>query len=172
MNQNSNKHAQIFYQKTSAGKKGASIIEILIVIAIIVIALVTLLGVATFSLSISISMKETIKANNLAQETIEAVRNFRDGTIWNIDGLGTLNTGVSYFPQKTADNPPKWQLIQGEEIIDNFKRKVVFSNVQRDTNDNIVESGGTNDPNTKKLTATVSWKDKKVEIITYLTNWK
>ena len=161
--------AIITYQKFI---KGASVIEILIVIAIIVIALVTLLGVAAFSLSISISVKETTKANNLAQETIEAVRNFRDGTTWNTNGLGTLNIGVSYFPQKTADNPPKWLLTQGEETINSFKRKVVFSNTQRDTNDNIIESGGTNDPNTKKVTVTVSWQDKKVEIVTYLTNWR
>jgi len=179
MNQNSNKPAQIFYQKTSAGKKGASIIEILIVIAIIVIALVTLLGVATFSLSISISIKETARANNLAQETIEAVRNFRDGIAWNnddpqnkYDGLGVVNTGVAYHPEKSSDTPSKWQLIQGEETINGFTRKVVFYNVQRDINDNIVELGGTNDLNTKKVTVTVSWEGKKVEISTYLTNWK
>jgi len=46
----------------------------------------------------------------------------------------------------------------------------------RDSNSNIVESGGTNDPNTKKVTVTVSWeergRDHKLEIFTYLTNWK
>jgi len=153
-------------------QKSAFIIEILIVIAIIFIALTSLLGVATFSLRISTLMKETTQANNLAQETMEAVRNFRDGTSWNIDGLGTLTPNVAYYPKKSADTPPKWTLIQGEEETSGFIRKVVFNDVMRDANDNIVESGGTNDPNTKKATVTVSWRDKKVEIVTYLTNWR
>lgn len=153
-------------------KKGISIIEILIVIAIIGIALVSLLGVATFSLRISSVIKETARANTLAQETIEAVRNFRDGTIWDTDGLGTLTTGVAYYPKKSEDTPPKWTLIQGEEIINGFTRKVIFADVMRDANDDIVETWGINDPDTKKTAITVSWKEKKVEIVTYFTNWK
>ena len=169
------KHLQLVphLTKVRAGnEKGISIIELLTVIAIILVVLTSLLGVATFSLSHSILIKETTQANNLDQEAIEAVRNFRDGTTWGANGLGLLTLGVSYYVQKTADVPPIWQMILGEETIGNYKRKVVFSSVQRDTNDNIVESGGTDDPDTKKVTATVSWKDKKVEIITYLTNWK
>lgn len=152
--------------------KGISIIEILIVITICTIALVSLLGVAAFSLRISTLTKETNQASDLAIEAIEAIRNFRDGTDWNTNGLGTLATGISYYPKKSTDNPPKWQLVQGEEQTSNFNRKVVFNNVQRDTNDNIVETGGTNDPNTKKAIVTISWNDKKVEIFTYFTNWK
>jgi len=155
-------------------KKGASIIEILIVIAIIVIALTSLLGVATFSLRISTLMRETNQANNLSQEVMEAVRNFRDGTSWDVDGLGKLATSTDYYPQATS-SPSKWQLVQGIENIDGFTRKVVFEDVMRDSNSNIVESGGTYNPNTKKVIVTVSWKERgrehKLEIFTYL-NWK
>jgi type II secretory pathway pseudopilin PulG len=153
-------------------KKGVSVIEILVVIAIIGITLVSILGMATFSLKISTSIKETTQAKDIAQETIEAVRNFRDGTAWGTDGLGTLTAGIAYHPEKSGDTPPKWQLVQGEETVNSFTRKVVFENVQRDGNDNIVESGGTNDPNTKKVAITVAWKDKRVGIVTYLTNWR
>lgn len=152
-------------------KKGISIIEILIVIAIIVIALIGLLGLITFSLKISTLIKETTQANNLARETLEVVRNFRDGTDWNTDGLNTLIAGDSYYLQKSTDIPPKWQVVPGEEIIGGFTRKVVFNNVQRDGNDNIVEAGDI-DLNTRKVVATVFWKDKEIEIITYLTNWR
>ena len=155
-------------------KKGASIIEILIVIAIIVIALTSLLGVATFSLRISTLMRETNQANNLSQEVMEAVRNFRDGTSWDVDGLGKLATSTDYYPQATS-SPSKWQLVQGIENIDGFTRKVVFEDVERNSNSNIVEAG-TYDPNTKKVIVTVSWKERgrehKLEIFTYLTNWK
>lgn len=153
-------------------KKGVSVVEILVVIAIIGITLVSILGMATFSLKISTLIKETTQAKDIAQEAIEAVRNFRDGTTWGTDGLGTLTAGIAYHPEKSGDTPPKWQLVQEEETVNSFTRKVIFENVQRDGNDNIVESGGTNDPNTKKAAITVSWKDKRVEIVTYLTNWR
>jgi hypothetical protein len=152
-------------------KRGISIIEILIVIAIIVIALISLLGLITFSLRISTLIEQTTQASNLAQETMEAVRNFRDGTDWDTDGLGTLNIGDSYYPQKSADTPPKWQIVSGEEIVNGFTRKVVFADVYRDANDNIVEVGDI-DPNTIKIITTISWRDQEVEIVTYLTNWR
>ena len=162
-------------QNQFGNKKGISIIEILVVIAIIITALSSLLGLASFSLGVSALIKQTNQGNLLSQEVMEAVRNFRDGTSWDIDGLGKLATSTDYYPQATG-SPSKWQLVQGTENIDGFTRKVVFKDVMRDSNSNIVESGGTNDPNTKKVTVTVSWeergRDHKLEIFTYLTNWK
>ncbi|KPJ57513.1 hypothetical protein AMJ49_00025 [Parcubacteria bacterium DG_74_2] len=150
-------------------------IDILVVIAIIVNVLVTLLGLTSFSLGISTLIRQTTQANNIAQETIEAVRNFRDGTTWDVDGLGTLAMSTDYYPQATS-SPLEWQLAQGTETIDSFSRKVVFEDVMRDLNSNIVESGGNYDPNTKKIIANVSWQEKgrthQVEINTYLTNWR
>lgn len=152
-------------------KEGISIIEILVVVTIIVIGLAGLLGSATYSLKISTILKETNEANSIAQETIEAVRNFRDGTNWSINGLGILTTDIDYFPQKSG-SPPKWQLVLGAETIGIFNRKVVFSEVFRDTSDNIVKTGGTDDPNTRKVVVTVNWKNKEVKITSYLTNWR
>ena len=161
-------------QNQFGNKKGISIIEILVVIAIIITALSSLLGLASFSLGVSTLIKQTNQANNLSQEVMEAVRNFRDGTSWDIDGLGKLATSTDYYPQATG-SPSKWQLVQGTENIDGFTRKVVFEDVMRDSNNNIVEAG-TYDPNTKKVIVTVSWKergrDHESEIFTYLTNWK
>ena len=153
-------------------EKGSLLIEILIAIAIISIALISLLGLAIFSLKTEQLAKINNEAINLVQEEIEAVRNFRDNTDWETEGLGFLNAGVDYSAQKTGDIPPRWNLVLGEETIDIFKRKVVFSDVMRDSNDNIVESGGTDDPETKKATVTISWQEKSIEIITYFTKWK
>lgn len=155
--------------------KGISMIEMLVVVAIVAVTLTTLLGVATFSLKASGSLRGTTQANFLAQEVIEAVRNFRDGTDWATAGLGSLTIGSTYHPEKTTAIPKKWTMVSGEETIGIFKRKVVFERVWRDLNDNIADSG-TQDLNTRKVTATVSWKykgeDKNVELVTYLTNWK
>lgn len=159
-----------------SNKKGISIIEILVIIGIISIVMTTLLGVISFSLGVSTLIKEATQANSIVQKTIEELRNFRDGTIWDVDGLGIVTTGIAYYFQKSIDPLPKWQLVQGEEIINGFTRKVVFNDVQRDVGDNIIESGGINDPNTKKAITTVSWirrgEEKSIEIITYFTNWR
>jgi len=144
-------------------KKGIAVVEILIVIGIIAISISSLLGVAVFSLKLSASIKETTTADALAQEMVEAVRNFRDGTDWDIGGLGVLNTGDAYYPKKSEETPPAWMLVGGEEAINGFVRKVVFERVSRD---------GSDDPDTRKVIATVSWENKKVEIITYFTNWR
>jgi|SRR3989344_2164265 len=159
-------------KKTWEGKKGISVIEILVVVFIFLVAFVGILGLLTFSLNVSSLLKETSYANFLAQEGLETVRNFRDGTNWTTTGLGTFSVGIAYHPEKTNDNPPQWILVQGEETMGNFTRKILFSDVFRDTNDNIVGTGGTLDPDTKKTTVTVSWRDKKVEIATYFANWK
>jgi type II secretory pathway pseudopilin PulG len=152
--------------------KGMSVIEILVAIFVLLVAFSGIAGLLAFSLQVSNLNKETIYANFLAQETLDATRNFRDGTSWATNGLGILTVGNPYHPAKTVDNPPKWSMVLGEEIIGNFTRKVVLENVNRDSNDNIVATDGTLDPLTKKAKVTVSWKNKKVEITTYFTNWK
>lgn len=168
-------------------EKGILAIEILIVIFIVSVGLVGLLGATVFSLKFTAANKETIQANFLAQELLEATRNFRDGTDWNVNGLGTLDLDAPYHPQKIGSNPPSWSLVLGEESVEGFSRKIIFQSVLRDINDNIItiqsppkspmyfdegEEGEPEDFNTKKIIAMVSWKNKKVEIITYLTNWK
>lgn len=153
-------------------QKGFGLIEILVVIFLVVVGMASLLGFTTLSLKISSLNKQTAQANSLAMETIEAVRNFRDGTDWSVDGLGFLNIDTNYHLQQTLDIPSKWQFVTGEESINGFTRKVVLGQVLRDpASDNIATSGDV-DPKTKKVTVTVSWADKNVELITYLTNWK
>lgn len=158
------------------GNSGISIIEILVAITIIIIALVSLFNLNSLSLKASTLVKQTTRANFIAQEVMEAVRNFRDGTSWSINGLGVLTPGASYHPEKSIDNPPKWQIILGEGKAGGFTRKVVFNDVFRDSNDNIVETGGTLDLETKKAAVIVSWQDggrnHQIELVTYLTNWK
>jgi len=159
---------------------GFSVVELMVVIAIIVTTFVSLLGMISFSLGISALMKQTLQANNMAQETLEAVRNFRDGTDWETTGLGILGSG-DYHPEICSPissppcDPSKWQLISNAEIIGIFTRKVVFQTVRRETDGDIVETGGNLDSNTKKAIVTVSWQEKnrnhQVEIATYLTNW-
>ena len=154
--------------------KGMSLIEILIVISIVTIGLVYLLGMFSFSLRIAGSEEKLTRANFIAQEAMEGVRNFRDETNWEVDGLGTITTSTFYHLEKTG-SPPKWTLSPEAKTIDGFEQIIVFDNVRRDSDDNIVENGGTINSDTKKVTVTVSWlergKSKEVELITFFTKW-
>lgn len=147
--------------------KGVSIVEILVVVAVLGSTLASLLGLANFSLGASVLSRQTSQAAALAQEGMEVVRSIRDNAGWNqvtngSHGLSANDAGWSFLG--TADN------------IDIFSRTVLIEDVQRDAEDNIVSSGGTNDLNTKKATVTVSWQEKgrsrEVKLSAYLTNWK
>lgn len=157
--------------------KGVSIIEILVAVVIITVAFLAILSLINFSLKFSILTKETNRATLLAQEEMEGIINFRNETTWDINGIGTLATESSY-PYYLQLNelviPPEWTIVQGTETIDIFTRKIVFDNVSRASNGDIESTynPANNDLNTRKVTVTVSWKDKKVELFRYITNWK
>ncbi|MCP6719157.1 MAG: hypothetical protein KJI71_02905 [Patescibacteria group bacterium] len=156
-------------------ERGALIVEILVVVAIITITLTGLLGLISFSLGTSTLIRQNNQADDIAQGIVEQVRNFRDGTSWEIDGLGTLTTGIDYYLQESG-SPQKWQLIEGTKTVNGFNTKVTLGDVMRDSNDDIVSSGGSIDSDTKKVTVDVSWEEKnrshQIELITYLTNWR
>ena len=157
-------------RQTQNGNKGLSIIEILVVITVMGIAFSSILGLIIFSLKNTVQIKQTTIANNLAQEAQEAIRIFRDGTAWGTDGLGTLPLEQSYKIKITGATSSQWSLELGEETIDIFTRKIFFSKVFRDGQDNIASSG-TEDTNTRKVTVEILWVNKKVTLVNYLTNW-
>lgn len=152
-----------------------TVVEILIVALVIAIALSAFLTFVSFSLVQGKVMNQTSQAVSLAKEQLEGARNFRDGIVWT-SGLGSLTTGVAYHLSLSLDTPPKWQIDLGSETLDIFSRSLVFTNGLRDSNGNIVESGGNEDLNTKKVVSQVSWSERghahQVQLITYLTNWK
>jgi len=156
-------------------KQGISLIEMLVSVSVIATTLTSLLGLASFSLKTTTLIRKTSQANYIAQELIEQIRNIRDETDWNADGIGTLVMGADYYAQKTG-SPSRWQLFLGTETRNGFTKKAVFESIMRDALDNIVETGGSDDPNAKKVTVTVSWQERGIthstELITYLTNWR
>ena len=169
--------------ETKFPKNGFSIIEILVVTTVLIGVMGALIGFAVFSLGATISYKQTAQATSLAQEGMEAMRNFRDAIAWDnndsgneYDGLGIMALATPYYPRKSLDNPPKWQFIQGTETVGIFTRSVSFVNGQRNAQQDLVESGGTSDSDTKKVTVQVSWleasRQHSVSITSYFTNWK
>ncbi len=164
-------------------QKGFSVIEILVSSTVLLATMGVLMGFASFSLGAAILYKQTAQASSMAQEAMEAVRSFRNEIVWNqddpsnaYDGLGVMLTGTPYYPRTSSDIPPKWQFIQGQETIGIFTRTVTFSQAQRNAQQDLVESGGTPDPDTKKITVQVLWNERSrphsVSLASYLTNWK
>jgi len=199
--QSFNKSRTTFHEFSFGGKKlssqkvvrdknprqGVSVIELLVVAAIIITAFVGISGLIGFSIRISTFQEQTAQAAALAQETMEAVRNFRDGIDWDnddasnlYDGLGLRTAGAPYHPMKSSDVPPKWQLVSGADTVNGFTRKVVFDNVLRNvaTDDITTATSGSTytDLDTKKATVTVSWtawgSNHQVAVPAYFTNWK
>lgn len=173
-----NSKKYLIYQFTNCysqhKKQGVSIIEILIVVFIIGVALAALVTMANLSLLGAIQAKKTVQAESLARGIIETCRNFRDGTNWDINGLGTATVGVPYHFEKTESS--QWQLSPGANNVLGFSGQLVFSDVFRDDSDNIVEQGGTKDPDSKKVIVIVSWQEKgrshQVSLFAYFTNWQ
>ena len=154
-------------QTLNGNKAGFSIIEMLIAIAILAMALTSLLGMASFSLGIQGLVRQTTQADNLAQEAMEAVRSIRDNNSWN---------QITNGSHGLASSDGYWSFSGTNDTIDVFARIISIADVRRDASDNIVESGGIIDPDTKKITVTVSWSERsrphEIELITYLTNWR
>lgn len=131
--------------------------------AISTIALFAISSVSIFFLKTIQENERYQKASFLAEEAIELVRSVKDA---NWISISNLTMGSDYH---LVIIESVWSLQPGSETFAEFTRKVVFSSVNRDSSDNIVTSGGTNDSNTKKVTATVSWGNKNVILTTYIT---
>lgn len=159
-------------------KKGFALLEIVIVVAIISIAFASLLGAGAPVFNLSRLIRQTTIARAIAGEGLEAARAWRDSTVWDTDGMGTINTGSGnpyYFSINTASDPDEWEINSGSETANGFTREIIFDRVSRDSvTDNIHSSYNPSydDPDTRKVTISVSWDAQTIQIVTYFTNWQ
>ncbi len=159
-------------------QNGFIFLDVLIAITIISIVFINILAIGAMSLNLSSSIRNTTQVDSLIKEEIEAVRSFRDGTNWSVNGLGTVNRGSSnpyHIFLDTSSNPNKWNLVPETETAGIFTRNIVFDNVSRDPSTNNIEDNYNqlrNDSDTIKITVTVAWLNKTSKVVTYLTNWQ
>jgi prepilin-type N-terminal cleavage/methylation domain-containing protein len=149
--------------------EGFGLIEVLIAAVVIGISFV---GFSTFIL---FSRDQTLKAQReteavaLAEEALEVVRKMRDDSWSNISGK---IVGTTYYPKITGST---WILDTTPPSPSGYyTTRIVFSNVTRDASFNIA-SVGINDPETKKVEASVTWNDsgtKSLSLTTYITNFR
>lgn len=138
--------------------KGFSLIEITVSLFIITATFLGLYQIFISSISSLTKSEINSRAYFLAQDAMEAVKNIRDRKWDEIENL-TLSTSEEenpYYPVHQEEDG-EWQLTSGTETIDNYTRSIIFENVLRDVDGDIVEESGTSDPLMKKVTVRVSW---------------
>lgn len=148
---------------------GLSIIEIIIAMALLVIIAAGAVGAVIGSFSSTRLAQEELRATLMAEEGLEAVQSIRNQD-WSL-----LTTGTHGL-DKTEGS---WSL-NGENDTDTsntYTRSVAISEVARDDNGDIVQSGGAIDPNTKLVVVNVVWnftpgRQNTVEMSQYLTHWQ
>ncbi len=157
-------------KKNYKTQKGISIIEVIVALSIIFVSFFSFLALAQYSLKFQDQSESKLEAINIAAETIEATRSVRNED-WN--NFSSLSLDIPYYPVISSN---KWTLSSTDpgSINGVYDRWVIIEKVYRDANDNI-SSSGTEDNQTKKITAFVEWNDrgqtKQINLVTYLTNW-
>ncbi len=128
--------------------QGTSLIELLIIIALLAILLPALSLSLISSREGLVQHERRLRAATLLQETQEALRTIREEDWMNIATNGTFHPIIS---------GTTWDLAPNADSIDGITRQLVISSVFRNGNNQIVTTGGTLDPSTKKIDITVSW---------------
>ncbi|HSE29334.1 MAG TPA: hypothetical protein VLA77_01990 [Candidatus Saccharimonadales bacterium] len=145
---------------------GFSIIEVIVAIGIFTVAFAGGTTAILHSLSVNRLEQELGVAKDLSQEAIEATRSIRAQN-WNnlTPGDHGLTTTNGF-----------WEFAGTSQAIGKFTRQVNLTPGQRGSGNEIVDSGGTADPDLFKVTSTVTWnfsptRTNSVSFITYLTNF-
>ncbi len=157
-------------------EKGQMLAEILVAV---IIAAIIIGGISTTvgtSVITGDKVRQMTSAITVIQETIEGVKVITESGWIDLYCLpsgtcpGTKGTSNHYFLNYING---RWQIQAGENhrIMDNIDYTFYFivENVNRDALGNIVSSGGTEDPSTKKITATVNWDpNNSISMVEYL----
>lgn len=157
-------------KKNSNKNLGFGLIEIVVGSAIFALSI---LGISSYyqqALQVSQKTGKFVQAGFLLEEGMEIAKYFRDTSWTNISGL---TPGTTYHLSWDGST---WATSTTNIFVDGiFERTFVIDNVNRDSNDDIVSSGGTLDAGTKKATVSVSWNERGATttktISTYLTDF-
>ncbi len=160
-----------FNTQHSAQRRGALLLELLIVISLLAVILSVGTQAVYVSLQSSKISGERDIAVGLASEALEAARGVADEKWQNIYDL---TKGSQYHMVQTGN---KWATSTGSEIVSlnnaSYTRYVVIDNVSRDASTRMIDTGTNYDPSTQKVTVTVSWPyADPVTINEYFLRWR
>lgn len=140
---------------------GFTLVEVLVACSIISVSMFALMTTAQKGLSLSNQALIKSQANLLLEEGAEAVKSIRDNN-W-----ADVSTNVTSYHLFFNTTTKLWSLNSSTSSLSGcipfypidgvFNRTVTIASVGRDANDEILVSGGTVDPGTKKVIINVSW---------------
>jgi len=147
-----------------------SLVEILLAVALFSVFSVGAISLILQGWQMARLAQEGSVAKEYASEGIEAARSIR-----NQNFAALVNTGSTGIVQSGG----VWTFSGVNNTFDSskFTRTIAITDVYRDVSGNILATGGTLDPLSKKVTSTVNWNisptraDNSV-ISTYLTDWR
>lgn len=141
------------FAKAMAGKQaGFSLVEVILSSAVFVLLVTALVGAYLYGQEATALAGNRARANMLAEEGLEAVRNIRDANFANLtDGTYGLTTTGN-----------QWNLSGSSDVTDIFTRQIVISTV---------------DTKRKSVTANVTWQQNpsrtgSITSVTRLSNWQ
>jgi len=148
-------------------QKGISIAEVLIAIGIFSLVAAGIILLVTDAYDLSRFSAERNVAQAIVDEGMEATESIRQRA-WNELTYGThgLDDSLGY-----------WTFSGTEDDLDPYTRTTTVSEVYRDASGNIVDIGGTLDPQTKKVEVRVAWtfapgRDQEIFLEKYFTLWE
>ncbi len=154
--------------KSNLKLKGFSLVELLFAGAIFVVFATGIIEVLLFGLETDRLGEETTIATQYAASGLEALRSLKAK---NFNALSITDaTGI-------ARSNGDWTLSGTNNTFEKYTRVIKIEEVKRGGDGNINESGGDADPDTKKVSVTVSWnvtpsRSDSVVLDTFLTRWK
>ncbi len=132
--------------------EGFGIIEIVIAVSIFVIIAVSAVSTVIGSFSTNRLGDEQTEATVFAEQGLEAAKSIKNRG-WTTQFLATnCATACGIGTSGSA-----WAWAGTNNVSGKFTRVVQVQPVQRNISGDIVESGGTNDPDTRKIISTVNW---------------
>ena len=156
-------------------KSGFSIIEAVVGVAISAVILVTFLTLIVASRQISRSNAEELKAALYLREAVEIARDLEVSDWAEFENVSCISPLVCH----PAPSGGVWTYISGAEMLQGIYTRIIsVSPVYRDKPANeypneIVDTPGVLDPDTKKITAAISWtsqwgaKNRQLETYVY-----
>lgn len=146
-------------------QSGQFIVELLLAVGLMLVILPALTYVFIASREGKPTQDIRALANAYLQETYEQVRSVRE------KGWTYVATNGTYHPLQSGS---VWTLAAGSQTQGDLSRSVVIGNVYRDGVGVIVGSGGTIDPSTKKVTATIFWtlpRPSQIQSVWYVSRY-
>lgn len=144
-------------RNTQGDTRGAGLIEVVVGTAIIAVSIVGILAALNLFVRAGLGTTADVQATFIAEEGLEVMRGLRDGAWSNIDSLAS---GTAYHLARVGG---AWEATTTAQTVDEkFTRTVTIDDVyRRDSDDDIVPATSTDpntlDPDTKKVTVSVSW---------------